>query len=631
MRKKHRVLILAYTKDQVDRVIPLLKELKKEAINETVVAGLGDSAQRELQKKNMPHKTSQDYLTKESHEKAIAAARSLAKNWYVFKTDRAFSDLVSYDGISLGNMVEFDFSLSLVEVMEGVEVLRCIIDNEKPDEIILVDDNDPIRKAAIPVGRAYNIPTSVIRPNIFDLNYHLLGHFLPWFLKYVKPYVVMYFNLGAGFNRSHWRKTKYKLEEPTREGINSILALTYWRPDINKIIIPVIKKLEEDNKNRVMVLGLSEASKRQLEQESIPYQTFGDYSNNEIDKKVSDARKLLAKKWQGLKGDKEFRESLTYLNIPLWGLVEEKFSTLYSATFIQIVKYIETVNNLIKTENIDAIVVASDHRATEKTTVTVGNALGIPTLVIQHGVLSTPQLILPVTASKMAVMGKIPRDQFVDLGEAPGRLVVTGSPKYDFLSHRAFDKEKICHKLNLDGSKNIIVLTTQNSPKEENETLLRGVLQAMGDLPDVQLVIKPHPVEDEGFHRSLVKELGTSHVVITKSVALYELLNACDALMTVSSTTALEAMMLGKPVVIINLTGRRELVPYVKSGAALGVYQLGEIITGIKKLLYDQDFRKELEEKRRKFVYEYAYKMNGRASKRVAELIGEMIGESTSK
>ncbi|MBI4199951.1 MAG: hypothetical protein HY535_05725 [Chloroflexi bacterium] len=54
--------------------------------------------------------------------------------------------------------------------------------------------------------------------------------------------------------------------------------------------------------------------------------------------------------------------------------------------------------------------------------------------------------------------------------------------------------------------------------------------------------------------------------------ALPQVLSVADLLVTYGSTTALEAMLQTKPVLILILTRKRDLVPSVAQGTATGVY-----------------------------------------------------------
>ena len=56
-------------------------------------------------------------------------------------------------------------------------------------------------------------------------------------------------------------------------------------------------------------------------------------------------------------------------------------------------------------------------------------------------------------------------------------------------------------------------------------------------------------------HNSIIR-------VLNEEYDTYEALNACDVLITVSSTTAIEAMIMKKPIIILNLTDE-EITPYL--------------------------------------------------------------------
>ena len=85
---------------------------------------------------------------------------------------------------------------------------------------------------------------------------------------------------------------------------------------------------------------------------------------------------------------------------------------------------------------------------------------------------------------------------------------------------------------------------------------------------------------------------------------------------------------LNKPIVVLNLSGEPDAMPYVEKGIALGVYRKEDLIPAIKDALYNREVREKLARCREKFVYEYAYIQDGRASERVANLIKSIATES---
>ena len=99
----------------------------------------------------------------------------------------------------------------------------------------------------------------------------------------------------------------------------------------------------------------------------------------------------------------------------------------------------------------------------------------------------------------------------------------------------------------------------------------------------------------------------------------------CQLLITKYSTTALEAMIINKPVVVINLSGQPTPVPYAEEGAALGVYRYEDIEQAILNALYDEETRGRLKTGRYQFVRNWAGEPDGKASQRIVTLMKEMV------
>lgn len=233
---------------------------------------------------------------------------------------------------------------------------------------------------------------------------------------------------------------------------------------------------------------------------------------------------------------------------------------------------------------------------------------------------------------KYAVAGQSAKDAYVQRGVDPDNVYITGQPRFDALLRRKFNREQLVSELGIPGDKGIIVLATQHlaggfcTEKQQRE-FTEIVVRAMPSFPEHQLVIKPHPQEVEDDFRNILAELGETRAVVRQKVDIYELLHASDLLITAYSTVALEAMLLDKPVVTINLTGKPDPMPYASSGAAIGVYKKEDLIPAMKNVLSDTRTREELANQRRAFVLEHAYKPDGRASRRVAEVIARLIQE----
>ena len=98
-------------------------------------------------------------------------------------------------------------------------------------------------------------------------------------------------------------------------------------------------------------------------------------------------------------------------------------------------------------------------------------------------------------------------------------------------------------------------------------------------------------------------------------------------MITVSSTTGLETLIMGKYLITINLSGKPDEMPYAESGAAIGVYKPKDIAPAIKSILEDQIVRKKLTKKTKVFIYDQCYKIDGKASERIINMINKTISK----
>jgi len=227
---------------------------------------------------------------------------------------------------------------------------------------------------------------------------------------------------------------------------------------------------------------------------------------------------------------------------------------------------------------------------------------------------------------KLATSGEKIRKMYIESGLEQERVVVTGIAHFDDLFNR--DKEhdrQILAKNGIDPDTKIIIYATDNIPIDESEEMIVGIINAISNIRNVMLVVKVHPRENPEPIQVIVDRYPNLKIQVFTDIDLYALLGICHLLITKGSTVALEAMMIGKPVVIIDLSGRPVAVPYVKEGAALAVYREEDIEKAIRKSLYDKDNRSRMKLEREKFVRNWAHKPDGRTSERIVTLMKEMI------
>ena len=284
--------------------------------------------------------------------------------------------------------------------------------------------------------------------------------------------------------------------------------------------------------------------------------------------------------------------------------------------------------SFLRLERPSIIIVMTDTTPPCRVAVLVGKLAGIPTLLLLHsGMVGSNYDCPPFIVDKIAVTGEFAKNKLMDCGIENERIIVTGQPSYDSLieAQKHFSRNDICKKLGLDPAKKIIVYTTENLPPKENEQMARIICRTVKGLPNVEFVIKVHPSElDLSVYKNVTEELRLN-ALITREAPIYAVLYVSDVVITGFSATALDGMILDKPVITVNLTGLEDPLPFAESGAAIGVYEEKNLVEALEKGLHDEKSRESLKRAREKFVYAHVYKLDGKAASRVVELIRQIV------
>ena len=391
---------------------------------------------------------------------------------------------------------------------------------------------------------------------------------------------------------------------PNNKG--KILFLVYTHSHVNTLA-PVLKKMK-DSFLVVKRDGFTDNVAKKLKQNNIIYNDIEGYLTKELLKNIRKARKSFKAKYRELLKTKKFDK--------------KKLKYLFLIYFPEMIRYIEIINNLLSVERPKLLVVMNERATLGNIAVHIAKQKRIKTLCIQHGVIGDASNIVPVSVDKIAVWGDSSKEALINKGVPKEKIIITGAPQFDNLAiKKAYFERKAIKELGINQNKKLVILTTQLV--SDMEDITSAVFKAVKSIPGIQLVIKTHPAEYSIKRYKRIAKKESLNIIITKK-HLYPLLSMCDVLITPSSTTGLEAMIMGKPLITINLSGKPDEMPYAESGAAIGVYRPEDIGPAIKSVLEDKDARKRLAKKAKLFIYDQCYKMDGNASKRVINLINSM-------
>jgi UDP-N-acetylglucosamine 2-epimerase len=235
----------------------------------------------------------------------------------------------------------------------------------------------------------------------------------------------------------------------------------------------------------------------------------------------------------------------------------------------------------------------------------------------------------------IAVAGSWEKDVLIERGVEPNKIFVTGSPEFDALSpaRSSPDTAELHQNLAIDTDDKVVLLLTSAYVEhgwwstDMRTEFITGIIDSLAPLLDqsVHLVIKIHPVEDIDEYRRIVDQ-ERKGVILRKDLKPSDVINISDVVIAGYSTTVLEACALRKPVIVLNIFGEPEYLPYVEMGLATGVYHLSELKTVVEKMLYDLSAREEVLSKVDLFLSQNRQSFDGKATPRITDLILELAG-----
>jgi len=232
----------------------------------------------------------------------------------------------------------------------------------------------------------------------------------------------------------------------------------------------------------------------------------------------------------------------------------------------------------------------------------------------RHAITKFAQLHFPAT--------KKSAERVIKMGEDPSRVFVVGAPGLDtILNAKIAKREAICKKFGLSAKEPYVLLVQHpiSTHPEESRRQIRATLGAINELEYPCVVVYPN--SDAGG-RAMITEIekseGNPLMHLFKNVPhddYISLLKNAGVLVGNSSSGIIEAPSLHVPVVNIGLrqAGRERAENVLDAD-----YNKDQIISGIKKALFDEQFKSEVLACRNPYG-------EGRAGQRIAEVLTKVI------
>jgi len=271
---------------------------------------------------------------------------------------------------------------------------------------------------------------------------------------------------------------------------------------------------------------------------------------------------------------------------------------------------IDKVKKFLIKQKVNTIITLQDRDGINRILVDSGNSLGLNTIEIQHGTLANFPHLVPPISRKIFVWGNAGKDFYLKRNIDEKRVYITGDPNLERLKKAGSQRITGLKKtLGLSPDKPVVLFASQpfieitslDSPLKTLD-LFKCICETAQKLPEIEFLIKFHPSENSEKKREILKRHRCKNLFVAHRGLTDELLSLSHAFITFCSSIVLEAGLLGVPTIMVNLTGRRDFLPVVEMGGAIGVYQKKDFISSIKSALYDEGIRKKLIDGQERFV-----------------------------
>lgn len=648
-------LIFASTRADIRRAVRLAHHQAEPA---TIVA-LEWEAQDEADRRGLPLRAFEEYLDDGRFREVTVRAYSWAAGWH--REPEIAAALMS-EGVELGRAVEYSLYYLFLTTLRTAATFRALLEREQPRRLVyfrkryptgshLLVQQDELFYESMLEGLARQEGVSIeALPVAFDRKTYWKRLRQGIRIKSLPLGPVTLSLPLPGILFSGLLPLFHRRARDVTSGMAKVCFLsqdTQIHPLYSPLIRILVQAWDGDVINLAQSLGLRSGKSDGIQ----PY-WVGDLVSLAERRRI---RQDFADRWAAIQRSGNLKGAFIFQGINLWEVLRPRFSFLFRRQLPILAEAVLVVKRLAQDRGVRLLVGVNEVAEYFRAAILAGNAFGIPSLTLLHGLPTKLHRHFignePFLATKMAVWGKRCAEIKVEQGVDQDRLVVTGAPVLDRLCQEAETlprpsgeaRRAALRRLGLDPNRKVVVFAPDHLNKgkltyditlspAEHTRMVRSVLEAMGQIPEAQLVIKLK-ADDQSDQRVLwlVRRHGRGPVVIIRSIRWPELFVVADVLVIWHSTVGIEGLLYGLPMVTVNLTGRPDRVDYAKCGVAIGVYEEAGLADALRMALFCTEVREELRRAIPDFLAAYAGPLDGRSAERVLALINEMAATRSTQ
>ncbi len=587
------------------------------------------SSHHRLSELKITHKLVENYLSDEIIKLIENQSLEKARNWYRFNH---FDEILNLEGLNLGSVIETHLYLYLIQKLKTILGVKKILEIEKPKKISstftlfstvkFFTTEDFISKTLFSSLKLSDNKDKVVLPISIgkkSYNFWIPKNYALKVVKIIESISNVFYRLNFDFKKMGTKPSIILLDlnpKPYETLLNELSSNSK-----NLIIMKDIGPISW-NKQNINIMKKSKSKILGLDK----------FQNNNLNILIKEKQEKLNHKIK-----KIFSNDFDYFSIDgiyFWDLIKNEFFVICNQNFNEAIKVHELSKEFFKKINVTDILTLYNANVLQQVFLHVANKNNIRCIRLQHGfdplndyLKSFLPLSLPEHQSnlKHGLWG-IPSKNYLLKSKyiKNDQSIILGNPRYDILP---------LIKKQLKKTNTIILASSytytgfdlsgfDSNISELHKKTFKEVCKIINQYQNKKLIVKFHPGVKISYSVQPILNKINTNIPVFKTQNIFELLKDCEFLICLDfSTILLEALILGKPVIVFMINSKwYQDDPIITSGSVLSVKTLNEFNDAINLILNDEKAKAKLIEKGKKFVNSYLSNL-GTSSKYLAKIL----------
>jgi hypothetical protein len=589
------------------------------------------SSHHRLSENKISHKLIENYISNNMIQSIENQSLDMAQNWYCLED---FEKILSFNGINFGSIIETQFYLYLLQKLKIIFGLKEILKNENPKKILsslklfpilkFLSNNESITITSFTSTTESKNTDKVILPlSIGKKTYNF------WISKSFALKVANIFESVANI----FYRLNFDIQ---KMGTKPSIVMLDLNPKPYEILI---NKLTNDSKNLIFIKDSGPISwnKHNIDilkkSNSKIFSLAKLYSYNNKNRIKSQQKKITLNLKQIFLNDFKY---FTIFGICFWDFIKDEFFELCSENFNEAIKIYYLSEEFFKKINVSEILTLYNSNPFQQIFLYVANKNNVSCLRLQHGFDPLNEYLkkfLPLSLPKTQLFLKhglwgVPSKNYLVESKCfkDNQSSSVGNPRYDALplikkQQKKSNKILIASSFTYTG---FDLSGFDSNISELHKQTFKKICEILNKNKNKKLIVKLHPGAKTSYEIQPILDQINNKIPVFKTQNIFQLLNDCEFLVCLDfSTIILEALILGKPVIIFNVNSIwYDDDPIFSSNSIISVKNLSEFEDALNLLFCNKNAKLELIENGYKFVNSYLSHI-GKSSPYLTNLVKE--------